>query len=252
MSKIFHLLDEGIKFRVRCDPSKNEPIGACVLVQSGHLGDYDEISHESSLYEPLIPVLNANGVNVLRVDLQRRNDLTLPADAVHLNSRTRRLLQFFNEPQLAEYLNSYVLCGMSLGAQSVLQLITQASSTVEPKGVILLSCVIEEPKIVFSNVPFIDLIYGAEDYIAYVDNEAGEVNPISPVEYGAKSIAMLQSRPWQCRDIQIFDGLDHFLLTDEDRADPATITWLTRRVSEMLTSGVSRASAPLSRSHSAI
>jgi hypothetical protein len=251
MRKIFHLFDSGTTFRVRCDPTKQESVGTCLLVQSGHLGDYDEISQESTLYEALIQELNARRVDVLRVDLQRRDDLTLPAGATHLNSRTTRLLQLIHDSQLVKYLENYVLCGMSLGAQSILQLMTDASARVEPRGVLLLSCVVEEPKVVFSSVPFINLVYGSEDYIAYLDYDAKEINPISPAEYGPESMTMLQTRPWQQCQIRIFDGLNHFLLRDEQTADQKTIAWLTGKVLEMLTSKVSRNSAQLSRSHAA-
>ena len=248
MTKIFHLSDSGTKFRVRCDPSKQESVGTCLLVQSGHLGNYDEIGQESTVYEALIQSLNARQVDVLRLDLQRRDDFTLPAGATHLNSRTTRLLKLLNDSQLTKYLETYVMCGMSLGAQSILQLITDPSVRVEPRGVLLLSCVVEEPKVVFSSVPSINLVYGSEDYIAYLDYDAKEINPISPTEYGPTSMTMLQTRPWQQCEIRILDGLNHFLLRDRQTADETTIAWLTGKVAEMLTSKVS---APLSRSYAA-
>lgn len=238
MDQVFEFSPNTAPFRVRYDSPVGASVGTCLLIQSGQLGSYDEPTGEVLLYERLVESLTQKQVGVLRLDMKRRTDLSRPADNVHLSARTERVHELITEPSLTSYLSHYVLCGFSLGAQTILQLITAQprEGTTYPCGCVLVGCVIESPRVVMSNLQTIQLVYGARDYIAYVDDDSTEYVAIPPHVYGQNSVEMLIVRPRQRCEMNILDGLSHLLLTgcDEEK-DNLAVRWLTDKIREMLT-----------------
>ncbi len=57
MADVFELYLDATPFRVRYDPHVSESFGTCLLIQSGHLGLFDEPVGEALLHERLVESL---------------------------------------------------------------------------------------------------------------------------------------------------------------------------------------------------
>lgn len=239
MPDLFQINSDSGAFRLRYDPPAGKLLGTCILIQSGQLGLYDEPVAEAVFYKCLTRSLTRVQIGVLRFDQEPREDPKQAADDTELSRRTERLWQTIRDPRLKSYLDHYVMCGFSLGARSVLQLISarQPGTFLDPQGVVLVGCVVDSPTAVMSNLQTVQLVYGERDYIAYVGNDdETDYVAIPPQEYGRKSLEMLVLRSRQRCDMDIVDGVGHLLLNgDATQQSNSAIPWLTDRIKQIIT-----------------
>lgn len=209
----FELTHAGQPFRVRCDRPSVDPVGYCILVQSGQMGKYDETgaNGELPIYQQLTERLNEQGIGVVRFDMMLRDDLSSPASEEHIAERIGRLRMVCECSFLSGL--PVVLCGMSLGAHCIWEVITSPDDRAILHSAILIGFPVDEARVVGnSHLQEVHLVYGSLDYIAYLDEEKpDEIVPIAPTDYSQWSLENLLPERELRREAHILDGLGHTL-----------------------------------------
>lgn len=210
--KVFEINEGDAVFRACYHSSPKSYMGTCILVPSGKTNKYDEVTPENTFYNQLIAKLINSGIEVIQLDMPHRNKLDVPASKEHIASRTRRIRLLFQEPSLAIKLKKVCLFGLSLGSQSILQLISDFSESKVVEGIIIFGCVVEAPVVVMSDLKVIHLVYGSHDYIAYISNDKSEFEVIPPSQYAELSAKNFVLRKWQQIHTHILEDFGHLPL----------------------------------------
>jgi hypothetical protein len=209
--------------------------GTCVVVPSGRAGAYDEPGPERDLYDRLASALATRGIGCVRFDLERRADLSQPAEPEHVARRTARLLRVLGEPRLRAALRRPALLGTSLGGRCVLRLLTANPPAVRPVGVVLVGCVVGEVVPVPVAVPAFHLVYGSEDHIALLYPDGSYSAPIPPARYAADAAELLPLPDGRVPRVHILDGLGHTLEPAGAKPGPDAALTLAALIEEMYT-----------------
>ena len=195
----------------------NTPKGICIIVSSGHMGSFDEqgVDGEQDLYSALFSLLPQMGYGVVQPDMPLRDNINIPATSEHIVEREKRLNSCIDYVlSLGFEWGNIVLIGFSLGGQIILDTLTNPLS-----GAILIGCVIDtELRTKINSKVNIKLLYGSNDYIAYLD-ESGEVKPISPEVYQWNSIKFLKIAGAKNISSKIIKGYGHSLEKTEKSED---------------------------------
>jgi len=185
---------------------------SCILVQSGKSDSFEYDRKDAMLFQSIIKELNDANVNVIQIDFPKKEKSNGVSTSKDIENRTFRLNQVLRDKSLQRYFKKYVLIGLSLGTLSILQFLTQEPDMIEePLGVLLISCVVENPTMIIKRVQEVHLLYGENDYIAYVKPETDSIEPISPHEYGLSTKKKLVILPSQNIYVKIFDSENHYL-----------------------------------------
>jgi hypothetical protein len=189
-------------------PISGPEIGRVLIVPSGRVGPMDQGGFESELYERLAGRLVASGMVTIRFDAEAdkpRGGVSMPARRAN---RTRRLSDILNHEAVAARRSPLVLLGVSLGALSIVDLLSCPNS-LQIRAAVLVGCVIEEPSVVMLPVERIDFIYGARDLVGYRDSDGRLSEICGPEEYGTRSADQLIVLPRTVVTTRIIEGVGH-------------------------------------------
>ncbi|HLZ69101.1 MAG TPA: hypothetical protein VKV26_04245 [Dehalococcoidia bacterium] len=221
----------GEPFRCVYDPPATLGSRVCLIVQSGQAGPIDEPTTENRLYERLGLRLSRHGAGTIRFEMQHRADRHLAASPAEFAERVRRLESVLAAPDLQPLLPRTVLLGASLGADVVLAaLSSKRAANIRLAGLVLIGCVIEAPVRLRARVGAAAFVYGAGDYVAYVDAAGNQTAPRRPADYAPATLRRLAGVDAAAK-LHILDGLGHTLApcVEMQRA-PDPVPLLTRLV----------------------
>lgn len=200
---------DGIRIR-EFVPISGPEIGRVLIVPSGRVGPIDQGGFESELYERLAGRLVGSGIVTIRFDAEAEKPRGSISTPDRRANRTRRLFDILDHEAMAGRSSPLVLLGVSLGALSIVDLLSRAAS-IQIRAAVLVGCVVEEPSVVMLPVDRIDFLYGARDLVGYRDSdgELGEV--LDPQEYGPRSAEQLIVLPRTVVTTRIVEGVGHTL-----------------------------------------
>jgi len=162
------------------------------------------------LYERLAGRLVSSGLITVRFDIESdrpRGGVSMPERRAN---RTRRLSEILDHDAIAARSSPLILLGVSLGALSIVDVLSRPTS-LNICAAVLLGCVVEEPSVVMPPVERIDFVYGARDLVGY-RNSGGELSEVvGPETYGPRSAEQLIVRPRTVVTTRIIEGVGHTL-----------------------------------------
>jgi len=149
------------------------------------------------------------------------------------------VLTVLGDRRLREPLEHSVWLGLSLGAEVILEALAQAPGRVRPPhALVLASCLLDRPVSLPATVSAVHLVYGAEDYVAYLDDRGQMTPPVAAATHARRSAAMIRSGASLRTTVHVLQGLGHRLTSEPGRAastDAAPL--LARLVSDALPNG---------------
>lgn len=199
-------------FRALVTTPESGAKGYCLFIPSGQVGSFDAPGQENELYDLTRRQLANEGIGCMQPEMPLRESPERPASEEHRRLRTARVTSLVKACLGLAGGTRFTLCGISLGARNVLDLLADPPrGAPDPAAVFLIGCVLESPVIVMSGVARIRLIYGGSDHIAYVSGEPSELAPIPPEVYGPQSAGRLVVRPRQQCQAEVWYDLRHTL-----------------------------------------
>jgi hypothetical protein len=191
-------------------PISGSEIGRVLIVPSGKVGPMDQGGFESELYERLAGRLVSSGMITVRFDIESdrpRGGVSMPARRA---KRTKRLSEILDHEAIAARSSPLILLGVSLGALSIVDVLSRPTS-LNICAAVLLGCVIEEPSVVMPPVERIDFVYGARDLVGYRNSDGELSEVVGPEAYGPRSAEQLIVRPRTVVTTRIIEGVGHTL-----------------------------------------
>lgn len=183
----------------------------CIFINSGRTSVFDSNKEETKSFAEIKKAIALKGISSIEFDLPERKSNNNIADTEEINKRYQRLITVLTSDFFQPYLKSYMLIGLSLGGQIIVNLLCDNNTDIKPaKSIILLSTVIEKPTFIHSDVKNIHLIYGSRDCIAYCQgDDVGEI--VTPSKYSETSKKFLITKQSQKKHIHILQGVGHLM-----------------------------------------
>lgn len=181
-----------------------------IIAQSGRMGRYDQAGYEAELYERLAGRFVAEGLVVMRFDAEQSRPEAKQSTGLRRAERTRRLTEVLVNASDLIRASRFVLLGVSLGALSITDVLTREDLP-HIAGALLIGCVLETPSVVMPPINRLELVYGAGDLVAYVDDEGACGQPAMPSQYSRHTADNLIVMPRTEIRIHIVDGVGHLL-----------------------------------------
>ena len=224
----------GVPFRVIVNGS-DDPKGACLIVQSGQMGNFDQDCPEKTLYEAIGSRLAYQNIVWVMLDLPLREDLSEPADTMHMRERTQRLQFLLSDWESLELPPLDWICGMSLGAICVIKSLgPEFELPSPPQSVLLMGAVVDAPATIMPNLDRLLLILGERDYIAYLQPGADEIEPVSPQEHGETSFHLLITLPKVKKELHIIEDENHTLVRQLQTGNTKTVDYIAQTIIEAI------------------
>lgn len=218
------------RLRITRPPASVTPLGACILLNSGRVAQFDGAQDEVVLYGKVGAALNARGTTCFEIDFPERELGPGTTDAA-IALRLERLDWLMAHQAFAPFRSAFSILAMSLGGQVALRYMADAScGQLSPDLVVLIGTVIEAPVIVNTPVKLIHLVYGENDFIGYVSDGDEQVALHGPHDYALQSRERLVVRRSQTVMSHILRGCGHTLRPvqlDSEDAVEQLVTLLT-------------------------
>jgi hypothetical protein len=210
MSKINSIQESGAA-RIRVDkPLAKDATAAVIIAQSGRMGRYDQPGYEAELYERLVGQFVGEGLVAIRFDAEQGMPKPERSTGLRRAERSRRLTNVLLNASDLIPANRFVLLGLSLGALSIVDVLAREHLP-NITGALLIGCVLETPSIVMHPLGRLELVYGAGDLVAYMDEEGRYGNPATPSQYSKNTADNLIVMPRTEIGTHIVDGVGHLL-----------------------------------------
>lgn len=180
-----------------------------VLLSSGKSRSLEEAGLDARLLRHLAEDLSARGIRCVNPTLPLREDRLTTCDAGLIALRTSLAADAVRR---LENPGPLAVVAVSLGVQSALALAECRETASRIDALILLSGVVEKPVAPRGRVRSVDLVYGARDYVAYLQEGQSEILLTeAPHEYGNTSRERIVLGPGQRCGLHILDGAGHAL-----------------------------------------
>jgi len=182
---------------------------------------------ETSLYCKLAQRLEKSAATLLVSAIPCERKPETPAPAAERTARAKVLLETIKFAVEGNPDANVCLMGLSLGSQVIVDVVSQVVFCNLPIGtLILVSLVLEEP--VFIHVSNLRgyLVYGANDGVAYLNQDGSVGSVLRPSQYSQMTKAnlfLLQSQPMT---VEIIEGAGHLLETGD--GDETSVSCLHR------------------------